>query len=83
LDTARYNEYVQKFEKDSTQECIDMWKELEETRMQNFMTVATNRLSTVRILVRGEHAMSFVTALQDSKAPQEGKMVQMSQEYVN
>ena len=61
LIPPKYKKYVRKFKEGG----MDWYAErdLEEIWTQNSMNGCTNRASTVRVLVRGEHAVAFETAL--------------------
>jgi hypothetical protein len=56
---------------------------LEEIWTQNSMTGGTDRASTVRVLVRGESAFAFVTAVQDVRTAEDGQISPISVENVN
>jgi hypothetical protein len=55
-----------------------MLKDLEEVWMQNSMTEGTDRVSTIRELVRVESAVAFETAFLDAKTTEEGYMAPIS-----
>jgi predicted transcriptional regulator len=48
LNPTRYKKFIQKFEEGSSQELIDMLKDLSEIWMFNYMTGDTIRASMVR-----------------------------------
>jgi hypothetical protein len=81
-DNTKYKKFVRKFEEGSSQEWIDMLKDLNEIWTQNSMTGRTDRASTVRAFVREESAVAFETALQDYKVTAEGETVPISTEHV-
>jgi hypothetical protein len=60
-DAAKYKEYVRKFEEGSPQEWIDMLRDLCEIMTQNSMMGGTDRVSTLKALVRGSNAVAFET----------------------
>ena len=74
-NSTKYKKYVRKFEEGTTQEWIDLLKDLDEIWTQNLMTGRTDRALTVPAVVKGEGGVSFETALQDSRSDEEGVVV--------
>ena len=62
-DATKYKKQVRKFEEGSPQEWIELLRDVDEIWTQNAIAGATDRMSTIRALVRGESGVTFDAAL--------------------
>ena len=69
---TKYKKSVRKFEEGSPQQWIDLIKDLREIWKQNSVKEGSDRAATVRLLVKGESATAFDTALEEASSTNEG-----------
>ena len=81
-NSTKYKKFVKKFEEGNPQEWIDLLKDLEEIWKQNSIEGGTDRVSTVRALVRGESLTAFESALQDARMNEAGEEEEITMEHV-
>ena len=62
-DATKYKKHVRKFEEGTPQEWIDLLRDLDKIWMQNSITGASDRTSSVQALVRGESGVTFDVTL--------------------
>ena len=67
-NTSTYKKYVRKFEEGTPQEFIDLLKSLDEIWVQNSVTGAHDRSSTVRSTLMGETLANYDSAIDDGTA---------------
>ena len=72
-NSTKYKKSVRKFEEGSPQQWIDLLKDLREIWKQNRIVGASDRVATVRSLVKGESATAFEAALQDAQTNEIGE----------
>jgi hypothetical protein len=65
--SATYKKYIRKFEEGTTQEWIDLQRDIQEIRAQNTITGGTYRASTARALLRGESLTNFEASLEEAR----------------
>ena len=71
-DATKYKKQVRKFEEGSPQEWIDLLRDVDEIWTQNAIAGATDRMSTIRALVRGESGVTFDAALAAARLDDQG-----------
>ena len=64
---TKYKKAVRKFEEGTPQQWVDLVKDLKEIWKQNGIEEGSDRVATIRSLVKGESGTAFETALVDSR----------------
>ena len=80
-NATKYKKAVRKFEEGTPQAWIDLLKDLAEIWRQNSIE-ETDRVSTVRAIVRGESLTAFESALQDARTNEAGEEEEITNEHV-
>jgi hypothetical protein len=65
--STTYKKFVRVFEEGTPQQWIDLIHDLEEIWTQNSVNGPTDRVSTIRALLKGESLTAFDTALEDAR----------------
>ena len=64
-NATKYQKNVRKFEEGTPQQWVDLIKDLREIWKQNGIEEGSDRVATIRSLIKGESGTAFETALQD------------------
>ena len=79
---TKYKKAVRKFKEGTLQQWVDLVKDLKEIWKQNGIEEGSDRVATIRSLVKGESGTAFETALDDLKTSEGDKEETITKEYV-
>ena len=79
---TKYKKFVPKFDEGTPYQWIELIKDMREIWEQNGVKEATDRIATIRALVKGESATAFEAALQDVRMSEDGTELPMTNEHV-
>ena len=71
-DSTKYKKQVRKFEEGTPHEWIELVRDLDEIWTQNSINGVTDRISSIRALLRGESGVTFDAALEAARLDAEG-----------
>ena len=79
---TKYKKSVRKFEEGTPQQWVDLVKDLREIWRQNGIEEGSDRVATIRSLIKGESGTAFETALEDATTTESGEEQQVTKENV-
>ena len=81
-NATKYKKNVRKFEEGTPQQWVDLIKDLREIWKQNGIEEGSDRVATIRSLVKGESGTAFETALQDLRSNEGEEEKEVTKEIV-
>ena len=81
-DGTKYKKAVPKFDEGTPHQWIELMKDMQEIWEQNGVQEGTDRVATIRALVKGESATAFEAALQDARMSEDGVEQPLSSDHV-
>ena len=81
-NATKFKKFVRKFEEGTLQQWVDLVKDLREIWRQNGIEEGSDRVATVRSLIKGESGTAFETALQDLRTNVDGQEQDITKENV-
>ena len=81
-NATKFKKFVRKFEEGTPQQWVDLVKDLREIWRQNGIEEGSDRVATVRSLIKGESGTAFETALQDLRTNIDGQEQDITKENV-
>ncbi len=80
--SSTYKKYVKLFEEGTPQEWIDTLQDIREIWTQNSITGPTDKVSTVRAILKGESLIAFESSLQEARLSEEGLEAILTAEHI-
>jgi hypothetical protein len=82
VNASTYKKYIKLFDEGTPQEWLNTMQCLEEVWTQNSLVSASDRVSTIRAILRGESLASFESMLQEARVEEEGVEAPIRVEHI-